>query len=217
MVKPNIPQERIEEFCRRWKVREFALFGSILRDDFGPESDVDVMVDFAAEDTPSLLDHVAMQEELADLLARRVDLVTRRAVEESRNPIWRRAVLRRRAVSRRDRDLSHLLDLLNAVRSALHWMDGVEYDSFAEDVLRQSAVAHQLEIIHDAAERLSGAFREANPAASWTCIDEIPDVVCRDRRRVDVPELWRVSMEVLPALIPGLERIAAAGSEEITQ
>jgi uncharacterized protein len=93
-MKLNLPMEQIAAFCERWNVTEFALFGSALRDDFRPESDVDVMVTFpSAESTPSLFDHVSMQDELSEIFGRPVDLLTRRGVERSRNPIRRRAIL----------------------------------------------------------------------------------------------------------------------------
>ncbi len=89
----DIPTQELREFCRRWKITEFSFFGSVLRDDFGPDSDLDVLVDFAPEAEWSLLDHVTMEEELAGILARKVDLVTRRAVQRSHNPIRRNAIL----------------------------------------------------------------------------------------------------------------------------
>ena len=83
----------IEAFCDRWEVEEIALFGSILRDDFGPDSDIDMLVRFKTERTPGLIGIAGMERELAELLARRVDLVNRRAIEESRNYIRRKAIL----------------------------------------------------------------------------------------------------------------------------
>jgi uncharacterized protein len=89
----TLDRERLAAFCRRWEVTELALFGSVLRADFGPGSDVDVLVAFAPAARPSLFDLVEMETELADLLGREVDLVTRRSVEESDNWIRRRAIL----------------------------------------------------------------------------------------------------------------------------
>jgi len=71
----TIPEERLTEFCRRHHIRRLALFGSVLRPDFGPDSDVDVLVEFDAEHTPGLA-FFAMEAELSDLLGRRVDLNT---------------------------------------------------------------------------------------------------------------------------------------------
>lgn len=87
------PTDRIAELCRRWKVEELAVFGSALRGDFGPDSDVDLLVQFAADAEWSLLDHSRMEQELEELLGRRVDLVTRAAIEESPNWIVRRKIL----------------------------------------------------------------------------------------------------------------------------
>lgn len=95
MVAPRIPvdRERIADFCRRWQITEFALFGSVLREDFRPDSDVDVLVTFAPEVRHSLFDLVHMQDELELIFGRKVDLVERRAVEYSENYIRRRHIL----------------------------------------------------------------------------------------------------------------------------
>ncbi len=87
-------EEAIREFCARWKISEMSLFGSALRDDFGPDSDVDVLVSFAPDAEWSLFDHLRMEEELSGLLGRDVDIVTRRAVEKSANWIRRESILK---------------------------------------------------------------------------------------------------------------------------
>jgi predicted nucleotidyltransferase len=91
--KIQIPFKQIEGFCCRWKIKEFALFGSVLREDFRPDSDIDVLVTFAADAHWSLFDLVSMQEELKHILGREVDLVERRSVERSENYIRRRHIL----------------------------------------------------------------------------------------------------------------------------
>ena len=89
----EIPKERIADFCRRWKIVEFSLFGSVLRDDFRPDSDVDVLVNFSPDAEWSLLDHMAMEEELSALFGRKANLASRRAIERSTNYIRRKAIL----------------------------------------------------------------------------------------------------------------------------
>ena len=81
-------------FCQRWQVRALSLFGSALRDDFGPTSDVDILVEFEPHAVWSLFDHIRMQRELEALFGRPVDLVTRRALERSENWLRRRVILR---------------------------------------------------------------------------------------------------------------------------
>ena len=89
----NLPREGVRAFCRKWHVAQLALFGSVLRDDFRPDSDIDVLVAFAPETNPGWMEREAMTEELRQLFGRPVDLVDRRAVEESPNYIRRRSIL----------------------------------------------------------------------------------------------------------------------------
>jgi len=89
----EIDKEKLRDFCQRWKITEFSLFGSAVRDDFRPDSDVDVLVSFAPDAEWSLFDHVHMQDELREIFARDVDLLTRRSVERSLNPYRQRAML----------------------------------------------------------------------------------------------------------------------------
>ena len=86
----ELPEERIAEFYRRRKVTELALFGSVLRDDFGPDSDIDVLVTFTPDCGWSLFDLAQMQEELKDIFQREVDLVEK---EGLRNPFRRHEIL----------------------------------------------------------------------------------------------------------------------------
>ncbi len=88
-----IPADGIAAFCERWQVTELALFGSVLRDDFHPESDIDVLVAFREEARHTLFDMVHMEEELTALFGREVDLTERAGIERSRNHLRRRAIL----------------------------------------------------------------------------------------------------------------------------
>ena len=89
----RIPQEEISAFCQRWRIVELALFGSVLRDDFGPKSDVDVLIRFHPEVQHSGLEIASMRQELSRMLGREADLIERAVVERSRNYIRRRSIL----------------------------------------------------------------------------------------------------------------------------
>ncbi|MFN5856558.1 MAG: nucleotidyltransferase family protein [Pseudanabaenaceae cyanobacterium] len=89
----DLPLSQIREFCQRWQIVEFALFGSVLRDDFHPDSDIDCLVVFAPNSQNSLLDLVTMEWQLEDIFHRKVDLVTKQAVIDSPNWIRRKAIL----------------------------------------------------------------------------------------------------------------------------
>jgi len=85
--------EVLTEFCQRWEIQELAFFGSVLREDFRPDSDVDILVSFLPESRWTLFDHVQMQEELEVIFGRKVDLVSRRAIERSHNRFRRASIL----------------------------------------------------------------------------------------------------------------------------
>ncbi len=89
----DLPMDQIVAFCRKWQIVEFALFGSVLRDDFRPDSDVDVMVSFAPGERWTFADLLDMENELKGILGRDVDLVERRVIERDRNYILRRQIL----------------------------------------------------------------------------------------------------------------------------
>ncbi len=92
-AKIDIPYEQVAEFCQRWQITELALFGSVLRDDFTDESDVDVLVSFAPGAKISLFTFIGAQDELSEILGRKVDLVERSAIENSRRRWARKHIL----------------------------------------------------------------------------------------------------------------------------
>lgn len=91
----DIPKHKIADFCRKWKVIEFALFGSVLSKDFRPDSDIDVLVSFSEDAKWSLFDIVRMQNELNEIFGREVDLVEKDAI---RNPFRRHSILRSKEI-----------------------------------------------------------------------------------------------------------------------
>lgn len=88
----RLPQMAIANFCQRWQVQEFYLFGSVLRDDFRLDSDVDVMVQFAPHAHWGF-EIVDMQQELEGMFGRKVDLLTKKSIEQSENWIRRKEIL----------------------------------------------------------------------------------------------------------------------------
>jgi predicted nucleotidyltransferase len=90
---PPEKQQELTAVCQRWQIVELALFGSALRDDFGPDSDVDLLVRFHPQARHTLFDMVRMRAELKQVFGREVDLVSRRGIEESRNYLRRSEIL----------------------------------------------------------------------------------------------------------------------------
>ncbi len=90
----ELHRHELVAFCQRWKIRELAAFGSVLREDFRADSDVDLLVTFHPDANWGLLEQATMESELAGILGRNVDLVSRRAIERSPNWIRRQAILK---------------------------------------------------------------------------------------------------------------------------
>ncbi len=89
----DINKVSLEDFCKKHKIRELSLFGSALRDDFNDKSDIDLLYVFSDDSSCGLFDVVRIKDELEELFGRRVDLVSKDAIEKSRNIIRRESIL----------------------------------------------------------------------------------------------------------------------------
>ena len=89
----RVTEDQISQFCRKWSITRFELFGSVLRDDFDAESDIDVLVVFAPDARVSIATLVRMEDELKATFGRRVDVVERQVIEDSANWIRRKSIL----------------------------------------------------------------------------------------------------------------------------
>ncbi len=89
-IRIDIPKDKIAEFCRKWQVKELAIFGSAIGDDFRHDSDVDVLVVFQDNAKRNLFDHMRAEEELKEIFGRDVDLVEKKAIM---NPFRRHHIL----------------------------------------------------------------------------------------------------------------------------
>jgi len=89
----ELPMEKMAAFCQKWQLTELALFGSVLRDDFRPDSDIDVMVQFHPDAHPRFSTLDQMEAELKIIFDRDVDLITRQGIESSRNYLRRQEIL----------------------------------------------------------------------------------------------------------------------------
>jgi predicted nucleotidyltransferase len=92
-LKIQLPLDRVAEFCQQWQIVKLEIFGSALREDFRPDSDLDFLVTYAPDAPWSLIDHIGIERRLSELLNRHVDLVSRRGIERSYNWIRRREIL----------------------------------------------------------------------------------------------------------------------------
>ncbi len=90
-----LPTSEIESFCRRWKIVRLEVFGSVLTGEFGPDSDVDFLAEWAPDARVSLYDLVRAERELAGIMGRRVDLHDRKSIEQSPNWLLRQSILQK--------------------------------------------------------------------------------------------------------------------------
>jgi uncharacterized protein len=90
----NIQEEQLKEICKRYLIKELAIFGSALREDFNDSSDVDLLYTFQETASHSLFDIIRIKEEFEKLFGRSVDPVSRRAIERSRNKFRKKAILK---------------------------------------------------------------------------------------------------------------------------
>jgi uncharacterized protein len=89
----DVPDAAVADFCRKWRVTQIEVFGSALREDFRPDSDVDLLVTFERGSQADLFDLIKMRDEMSELIGRPADLFERAGVEKSRNPYRKQAIL----------------------------------------------------------------------------------------------------------------------------
>jgi uncharacterized protein with HEPN domain len=108
-----------------------------------------------------------------------------------------------------DRDYG--ADILAAARLALSYVEGVAYEKFIEDTMRQDAVVRQLLIIGEAAKRISEEFKAAHPDIPWRQMSGMRDILVHAYDHVDLDEVWRVATDELSGLIDAVEPLVQAG------
>jgi uncharacterized protein len=199
-----VPQEQISEFCRRWQIVEFALFGSVMRDDFRPDSDVDVLVSFAPDSHWGLGDYVDMQLELSEIFGRQVDLVERSGLQ---NPFLRREILNSLEHPMRptDPDLAYLWDIREAAGRVSRHTQGATWERFQSDEMLQDAVARPLEIVGEASRNLSQLTRDAHPEIPWIRMIGLRNVLIHQYFQINLKTIWDIIQNDIPALIRHVE------------
>lgn len=105
------------------------------------------------------------------------------------------------------RDLAYVLDILIAARAVQTFMAGVDKASFEQELMRQSAVVRQIEIMGEATKRLSASFRDGHPEIPWRQIAGMRDILIHAYDRVDLDEVWTTVQTSIPRLISQLEQL----------
>jgi uncharacterized protein len=203
LMRLGVPREKITAFQNKWRIAEISMIGSMLRGDFRPDSDVDFLITFEPDVKWSLLDYVHMEDEMADIVGRPVDMIERRAVESSENYIRRRGILEQpHSLPRIDEAL--LLDILLAGRRALGFMRGVKQEEFSNDEVLQGALLHCLGTVGLATRKLSSDLKGAHPEVPWATMMHVPPG-SRLWSHTSEDRLWETVTNDLPVLIAAVE------------
>ncbi|GAB4193405.1 MAG: hypothetical protein Fur006_38430 [Coleofasciculaceae cyanobacterium] len=234
ILQIKLPEDKINNFCKRWKILELALFGSVLREDFRSDSDIDVLVTFFPESRFDLLELMAMKEELEDIFGRKVDLVNKRDIERSDNWIRRENILGTARVFytageklttefvenewplhyiKNMRDRSSLLDIVKFASNIVEITREMDRAQFESDLIKQSAVLYQISILGEAVKRLSQTFRSQYSEIPWKKIAGMRDKITHQYDRVDLDIVWDVVQNNIPELIATLEPLLSTPEE----
>jgi predicted nucleotidyltransferase/uncharacterized protein with HEPN domain len=206
-----LPEDRIRLFCVKWKVLNFRFYGSIIRDDFRPDSDIDVMVEFSPHAHTTFFDLRSMQDELETLLNRKVDLADRRSVDQSQNYIRRKGMLCGNPPLLRQ--MSYLLDMLIWARSIEKITGNHLPGLIDEDKIAFHALSFNVFQLAVSAGRVNGTTREKVPGIPWDLLDETnrkfeDDPFGRDKRVIK-----DIAWDVVPRIIPLLAVVIPAENE----
>lgn len=222
-----IPSDELAAFCRRHRILRLSLFGSVLRDDFGPESDVDVLVDYEPGER-SFAEILDAKDELSALLGgREVDLISRPllnrwvrervfAEEEVVYDRDRGAVgfndeaadeRRGRRPSVTERDALYFGQMLDHARRAIRLAVGVDRDRFDEDETLRLALTHLVQIVGEAARKVSAESRALHPDIPWKHIIGMRHILVHEYDAVEEPKVWETVDDDLPHLVSLLEAI----------
>ncbi len=113
-----------------------------------------------------------------------------------------------------NRDESYVVDILEAAKLIRSFIEGVNREAFDEDMMRQSAVVRQFEIMGEATKRLSGEFRDAHPEIPWRQMAGMRDILIHAYNHVDIDTVWNSAANVVPKLIDQLTSRVSQDTEE---
>lgn len=200
-----IPEETVRAFCRSWHLSSFRFYGSIMRDDFRPDSDIDVMVEFCADARPSMFDLGTMQEELEALFSRKVDLADRRSVEQSENYIRKKGMLSGKPPVLRQQ--SYLLDMLISARHIQTIAGDKPPGCIDTDEMTFHALCFACHWLAVSAHRVDAPTRQKYPEVPWAVLLRAFDLFEEDLLHPDKSLIREITWEIVPHMIPLLVAI----------
>jgi len=200
----KVSAEKLEAFCSRWNILELSLFGSVIRDDFRPDSDVDILVSFAEDAKKSFSGWMKMIDELEAIFGRKIDLVDGKLLDKpTANPFRRQAILKDISYSQplEDRDLAHLWDMQEACRMIQDMTSSLQLESFLKDEQILCATQFELERIGMSAQKVSDSLKHEHPEIAWEKLANLVWLTSYKRRieygEIDPEHLWIAVQELI--------------------
>jgi uncharacterized protein with HEPN domain len=200
----EIDKSKIEVFCKKWKIIEFSFFGSVLRDDFRPDSDVDVLVVFDPNAKISLFD--LMKRIYPKFLGAPWIWLNVQPLNKAETPFEKETYfLQRLPIMPQDNSL--LIDILDACQRLKKLQSETSYPEFLHDDTRILAVERLFEIMGEASRNLSEDFREKYGDSPWSKLVGLRNIIIHQYNRIDHSRLWEFISSDIPELIKFLEPI----------
>ena len=207
----SVPEDTIRAFCRKWSVMTFRFYGSIMRDDFRPDSDVDVMIEFSPAAKISFFEMSTMQEELEAIFCRKVDLADRRSVDQSENYIRRKGMLHGKPPLLRQ--MSYLLDMLLCARAIESIAGDNPPEIIDSDEMSFHALSFNVRWLCVSAGRVDVPTREKLPDVPWDILKSTFQMFEDDPFNRDKHMVKEIAWEVVPRMIPLLVAIIPSDDE----
>ncbi len=221
-AKLQLPLEAIREYCSQRPIQRLLLFGSALRDDFTPESDIDLLVEYAPEAKIDAFAIIRQEADLRELIGRDVDLsepqllksYIRQEVIESAELLYDVDGVypsgSKPMPKKPDKDRLRLLDMRDAAEKARRITSGRRRADIDNDEMLELALMKAVEIIGEAANHVSAETRALAPAIDWEKIVGMRNRLVHGYRYVNFNVHWDVITDELPPLIIELKRLIEA-------
>ena len=218
-AESQLPLEAIRAYCRERPIKRLSLFGSALREDFSPESDIDLLVEYAPEADMGGLEIIRQEREFSELIGRPVDLGTpqslspyiRQEVIASAQPIYDVDGIdpsRSKPMPRKpDKDRLSLLNMRDAAVDAINFSSGYTHADFEKNEMLESALVKAVEMIGEAANHVSEHTRLLAPAIDWGDMIGMRNKLVHGYRNINYDVLWEVITDKLPPLVTALNRL----------
>ena len=218
----RLPLEAIRAYCKQRPIKRLSLFGSALREDFGPDSDIDMLIEYAPEAKIDAYAILRQKADLSELIGRPVDLGTpqtlspyiRQEVIESAEPLYDVDGIcpsRSKPMPKKpDKDRLRLLDMRDAAEKSRRYAQGRARSDIEDDDMLESALVREVRVVGEAANHVSEETRALASDIDWGAIVGMRNNLVHAYWKVNYDVLWDVITYKLPPLITELNRLIEA-------